>query len=78
MGNVEPSLRRPVTSRPMPMILLLAGVSILADIAVVLALVGLGHEHLDILPDQLGSGVSEQRFGRGIDALNDARLHQSR
>ena len=34
--------------------LALTGLQIVADIAVVLAPVGLGHEHLDVLPDQLG------------------------
>ena len=52
--------------------LVLARLTILTNIAVVLALVGLGHEHPDILPDQFGSGVAEQPFGRGVDALDDA------
>ena len=50
-GNVVPSLRRPVTSRPMPMIFGVAGVEIARQIAVVLLVIRRRHQHVDVLPD---------------------------
>ena len=37
IGKVVPSLRRPVTSRPMPMIFFCAGAVVVVEVAVVLA-----------------------------------------
>jgi hypothetical protein len=37
----------------------------------VLRLVGLRHEHLDVLADQLGRGVTEQALGCGVYALDE-------
>ncbi len=54
--------------------LALAGVAVLADIAVVLAPVRLGHEYLDILPNQLCSRVAEQLFRGWVYALDEAHL----
>ena len=36
--------------------------------------VGLGHEHLDVLADQLRGAVAEQAFGCGIDALDQTAI----
>ena len=44
----------------------------LPNVVVVLVPVGLGHQHLDVLPDQLARVVSEQLFGSRIDALDNA------
>ncbi len=52
----------------------LAGVAVLANIAVVLAPIGFGHEYLDVLPNQLGGRVAKQRFRRWVYALDEARL----
>ena len=52
--------------------LALAGLEMLTNVVVVLVPVGLGHQHLDVLPDQLGCVVSEQLFGSRVDALDNA------
>ena len=72
IGNVEPSLRRAVTSRPMPMIFRLPRVEIGLQIAVMLAGEGLGHENANILPDQLLVRVTEQPCSGRIDRLDFA------
>ena len=51
--------------------LLDAGSQIVGDVAVVLGLVGLRHEHLDVLADQLRCAVAEQALGRRVCALDE-------
>ena len=58
-GKVLPSLRRPTTSRPIPMIFRLPRVAVVLEVAVVLGVVGLGHEHLDVPAEQLAGVVAE-------------------
>ena len=52
MGNRDPSLRCPKTSRPMPIILQLAGAVEVLHMAFVL-LMGRRHQHLDVLSQNL-------------------------
>jgi hypothetical protein len=40
---------------------------IVVEIAVVLAAEGLGHEHLDVLPDHLRPGIAEQALAGGVE-----------
>ena len=54
--------------------LLDAGCQIVGDVAIVLRLVGLRHEHLDVLADQLGRAVTEQSLGRWVDALDEPAI----
>ena len=50
--------------------LLDAGRLVIAEVAIMLRLVGLRHEHLHIQADQLRRVVAEQAFGRRVDALD--------
>ena len=50
--------------------LLLAGGQVVVQVAVVLVPVGLGHEHLDVLADDLGGRVAEEPLGRRVHRLD--------
>ena len=47
--------------------LLDAGPDVVGDVAIVLGAVGLRHEHLDVLADELRGAVPEQPFGGRVD-----------
>ena len=51
-----------------------AGPGVVGDVAIVLGAVGLRHEDLDVLPDELRGAVPEQPFGRRIDRLDQAAV----
>ena len=51
----------------------LARVEVAGDVLVVAAVVGLGHEHVDISPDRLGGRVAENPLCRRIEGLDAAR-----
>ena len=52
----------------------LARPEIVFNVAVMLAAVGLGHEHLDILPNKLGCAISEQAFSCRVNTLDQTAL----
>ena len=47
-----------------------AGLVVGVEIAVVLLVVGLGHEHADVLPDHLGGSIAEDARGRRVERLD--------
>ena len=53
IGKVEPSLRWPTTTRPIPMMRRSPVVEVALHVTVVLRPVGLRHQDLDVLPDHL-------------------------
>ena len=55
------------------MTLRLAGPQVMVEVIVVAAVVWLGHEHFDVLPDHLGRRVAENPLGRRVERLDDAR-----
>ena len=65
-----PSRRRPVTSRPMPMILAAPVVEIPREIAVVLLVIGRRHQHADVPADHFGLGIAEQPLGSAVERLD--------
>ena len=74
MGKVEPSFRRPRHLPPDADDVRLAGADVMADVLVVAAVVGLGHEHVHVLPDHLGGRVAENPLRRRIEGLDDRPL----
>ncbi len=50
--------------------LLLAGVQVVLEIAIVFVSIGLGHEHFDVSADDLGGRVTEQPFRRRVHRLD--------
>ena len=54
--------------------LLDAGADIVGDVAIVLTAVRLGHEHLDVLADELGSVITEQALGGGVDVFDQSSI----
>ena len=74
IGKVEPSLRSPTTTRPMPMMRRSPVVEVAREVAVVRLAVGRRHQHLDVLADHLGRGVAEQPLGRRAERTHDAVL----
>src|SRR5262249_29578444 len=57
----------------------LAGVEVAFDVAVVLAPIGFGHQHLDVLADDLVGGIPEQLLARRIEHQHRAvRVDQDR
>ena len=63
----------PSTSRPMPMIFLRPVLPVVGEVAVVFAVIGLGHEHLDVLPDDLLRRITEEAFGGRVERLDRPR-----
>jgi hypothetical protein len=53
---------------------LLARPLVAAKIAVMLGLVGLGHQHFDVLPDHFACRIAEELFRSLAEGLNDAAL----
>ncbi len=54
--------------------LLGSGLEIIVDVAVVFRLVGLRHQDLDVLPDELADHISEQALGCRIDAFDNTAV----
>src|SRR5262249_24108230 len=52
----------------------LAGPAVAVQVAVVLPLIGAGHEHLHTAAEQFRVRVAEDAPGRGVDRLDDALL----
>ena len=52
--------------------LLLAGAQIVREIRVMLARIGLRHQHFDVAPDQFLRGIAEEPFGRVVDRADCA------
>ena len=69
-GKVEPSFRRPWTSRPLPMIFARPGGQVARQVGVVFLAIGRGHQHVDVVAADFGGGVAEQPFGAGIEGLD--------
>ena len=72
IGKVEPSLRWPTTTRPMPMILRSPVAQIAVEIAVMALAIRRRHQGLDILAHGFAGRVAEQRFGGGAEGMHDA------
>ena len=53
---------------------LLARLEIPRQVAVVLLPVGRGHEHADVLPNDVGGGIPKEALGRRIERLDGAAL----
>ena len=68
-GKVLPSFRRPRTSRPVPMILGNPGFQVIRDVAVVLLPIGAGHQHLDVLIQDVFGAIAEQPLGGRVERL---------
>ena len=54
--------------------LLDARADIAGDIAIVLTPIWLGHQHLDVLADELGRAVTEQALGGRVDVLDQSPI----
>ncbi len=52
---------------------LLAGGEVAREVAVVLGMVGLGHQQIDVSAEHLFGGVAEHALGGGAEAVDDAR-----
>ena len=70
MGKVEPSLRCPTTTRPIPMIRRSPVRPIALHVGVMLLAIGRRHEELDVLADDLIRQVAEQPHGGGAERLD--------
>ena len=63
-----------MTSRPMPMIFAWPGVLVVGDVTVVFAVVGFGHQHLDVLADHFRGRKAEDALGRWVEGHNRAAV----
>jgi len=52
----------------------LPGFPVVGEVAVVLAVVGFRHQHLDVAPDHLRARIAEQLFRRRVEGFDDAVL----
>ena len=73
-GKVVPSLRRPTTSRPLPMILARPVRQVAREILVVLLVIRRRHQHVDVLANDVVFGIAKQPLGRRIERLHAAVL----
>ena len=62
MGNVDPSLRWPVTTRPTTDDMPLAGSPVALDVAVMPATIGFRHQNTDVLPDRFIGAIAKKTF----------------
>ena len=74
IGNRVPSARRPVTSRPMPMMLRSPVSRYRSEVAAVFASVGSGMSTFTLRPDHVGGGVPEDALGGLVEGLAYAVL----
>ena len=74
IGNNPPSLRCPVTSRPIPMMRRSPVSEIAADITVMLFAIGLRHQRFHILADDFGGGIAEHLLGRWAEGFDQSAL----
>ncbi len=52
----------------------LAGRAVIGDVPIVLAVIGLGHQHADVAPNDFVRRIKEDLLGGAVEGLNDAVL----